>query len=117
MESPSAGDLRQSLFREVNDQIERLNAEWTNEDQDVVLCECSNADCHEPIEVTAAEYETVRRFPTRFLVKPGHAARESDRVVYETVDYVVVEKIGRSAETAIRLDPRRAATRDRTVAR
>ena len=30
---------------------------------------------------------------------------------------VVVEKVGPSAETAIRLDSRRAATRDRTAAR
>ncbi len=117
VESPNAGDLRQSLFREVNDQIERLNAGWATDAEDVVLCECSNVDCHEPIEVTAAEYETVRRFPTRFLVRPGHAARERDRVVYETSEYVVVEKVGASAETAIRLDSRRAATRDRTLAR
>ena len=63
------GDLRQSLFREVNEQIQNLNADWAVDAQDVVLCECRNRDCQEPIEITAAEYEAVRLFATRFLVE------------------------------------------------
>jgi hypothetical protein len=50
-------------------------------------------DCLEPIEISAAEYLTVRRFPTSFLVKHGHLA-DHDRVVHESAQYLVVEKIG-----------------------
>jgi len=107
------GELRQTLFREVNEQIERLSGEWLMVDRDTVLCECGHPDCLEQIEVSAEEYEAVRLFPTRFLVKPKHVAPEGERVVHETVGYVVVEKLGPGAETAIRSDPRRAPHRDR----
>jgi hypothetical protein len=113
-EQASPADLHQSLLREVNDQIQRLNSEWAT-DQEVVLCECGNPDCQEPIEIRAAEYETVRRFPTRFLLKHGHAARDSDRVIHESADYLIVEKVGPGAETAIRLDPRRARAADQAM--
>ena len=117
VEQASAGDLRQALFREVNDQIQSLNAEWTADAEEVVLCECTNPDCQEPIEITAPEYETVRRFPTRFLVRPGHASPVGDRVIIDTGSYLVVEKVGPGAETAIRLDPRRAKARDEAATR
>ena len=101
------------MFREVNEQIQNLNADWAVDAQDVVLCECRNRDCQEPIEITAAEYEAVRRFATRFLVKPGHADPECDRVVRNSRTYLIVEKVGPGAETAILLDRRRTKPRTR----
>ena len=92
-----ADALRQPLFREINNQIEGLSSDWAPELRDVALCECSNLDCLEPIEIDAAEYRAVRRFPTRFLIKHGHLA-ENDRVVHESAQYLVVETIGRAAE-------------------
>jgi hypothetical protein len=102
-----SGDLHQTLLREVNERIEQLDRSWESEWIAGILCECGRPDCTEKIEITAAAYERVRRFPTRFLVRPGHATTGSERIVEQTSDYVVVEKVGHAAETAIQLDPRR----------
>jgi hypothetical protein len=106
-ESEPSGELHQILRRDVNERIEQLNGEWEQTDRDVVLCECGYSDCLEKIEIAAADYERVRRFPTRFLVKPDHVMGGSERIVERTHVYVVVEKVGESAATALRRDPRR----------
>ncbi len=103
-----SGDLHQTLLREVNERIEQLNRSWKAEGSDGILCECGHPGCIEKIAITPHAYERVRRFPTRFLVKHGHATAGSERIVEQTHDYLVVEKVGQSAETAIQLDPRRA---------
>jgi predicted methyltransferase len=59
----------------------------------------------------------VRRFPTRFLVKREHVAREGERIVEQNDGYVIVEKYGDAAVTAIQHDPRRASRGDRQVQR
>ena len=105
--APAEG-LHETLIRDVNERIERLNGEWELNGHDIVLCECADPSCLEPIEIEAAAYEHVRRFPTRFLVTPNHVAREGERIVEQADDYVVVEKIGAGAATAVRHDPRRA---------
>ena len=100
----------EAVFREVNERIEELNGERESQGADGILCECSNLCCTETIEIAPAIYERVRRVPTRFLVKPGHASAGGERIVEQTSDYLVVEKIGHAAETAIHLDPRRRST-------
>jgi hypothetical protein len=102
-----SGDLHQSLLREVNERIEQLNGSWESEGDDGILCECGHPGCMEKIEIAGDAYERVRRVPTQFLVKPGHATAGSERVVERTSAYLVVEKVGVAAETAIELDPRR----------
>ena len=102
----------QALFREVNERIEELAEEFGAGTGTVsLLCECANSGCLERIEISAADYEQVRRFPTRFLVKHGHVNRGSERIVRETGGYVIVEKTGPDATEAVRLDPRRKALR------
>jgi hypothetical protein len=105
-EIESSGDLHQALLREVNDRIEELNDGWDHLDLDTVLCECGHPDCLEKVKVAADAYERVRRVPTRFLVKPDHVTAGSERIVELADGYVVVEKLGASAATAIRRDPR-----------
>jgi hypothetical protein len=89
-----SSDHRQTLLREVNDHIERLNGEWEIVGRDTVLCECGDAECQEKIDVATADYAFVRGFAARFLVKPDHVAYEGERVVQEGTGYVVVEKLG-----------------------
>jgi hypothetical protein len=108
-----SGDLHQALLREVNERIEQLNGSWDSEGADGILCECGHPGCMEKIEITAAAYERVRRVPIRFVVKPGHATAGSERIVEQTYDYLVVEKVGHAAETAIQLDPRRRSHHER----
>ena len=100
----SSQDARsQLLFRELNEQLRKIAG---GGDVDVV-CECVNGACFDRLVVARDEYEAVRRFPTRFIVKEGHVAHDVERAVESHDGYVVVEKSGDDAENAIMLDPRR----------
>src|SRR4051794_10922653 len=79
----------QSLFREVNERIEELRpGEMLIE----FACECSNTECTTALPLSDDEYEGVRRFPTHFIVMPGHELDEVERVVEQNERYAVVEK-------------------------
>jgi len=105
----SARDVgrRQSLFREVNEQIDQLAERFDLLDALPIICECASATCNERIVLTNAEYESLRRVPTHFIVLPGHDIPDVERIVETTDRFVVVEKFGESAIAAIKLDPRR----------
>ena len=107
LERPSQDARSQLLFRELNEQLRKLAG---GGDVDVV-CECVNGACFDRLVVPLDEYEAVRRFPTRFVVKDGHVAHDVERAVESHDGYVVVEKSGADAENAIMLDPRRKASR------
>ena len=104
---PSDIGRRQSLFREVNERIEELAEGFDLQDRLPILCECGSDDCHARIELSEAEYETVRAVATHFAVLPGHEIPAVERIVARAERYVVVEKFGPSARVAITLDPRR----------
>lgn len=70
-------------------------------------CECGDGACGHPIELTGAEYELVRAYPTRFAIATNHENPESDRVVSEHRRYTVVEKlVGLASRQAHRSNPR-----------
>jgi hypothetical protein len=102
-----------ALFRAVNEQIRRISESLDAESELDLVCECVNPGCFERLRTSADEYESVRDFPTRFLVKPGHVALDRERIVEEAPGFVVVEKLGAHAETAMPLDLRRRAFRGR----
>ena len=109
---PTARDQRsQLLFRQLNEQIRLVSADFGVSDELDLVCECGNGGCFERVLVPGAEYEAVRRFPTRFIVKPGHAAARVERVVTESRTFLVVERVGADAAAAILLDPRRDGDR------
>jgi hypothetical protein len=86
----------QELFREVNDQISRISQRFAGRNDLDLLCECGGG-CFEHVRVDLSAYEDVRRFPARFLVKPGHASPEADRIVETNAGYDVLEKLGDGA--------------------
>lgn len=95
----------QSLFREVNERIELIGAAMREEIG--YVCECLNLDCNAPIHLSGEEYETVRAGgSTRFLVKPGHAVWDVEKIVDEHLTYLVVEMVEIGSEVAAALDPR-----------
>jgi hypothetical protein len=102
--APAEAQLR---CRDINEQIRSVTEDFASGDAVDLVCECSKPGCFEPLRITAADYEDVRRFPTRFLVRPNHASEESERVVAERAGFSVVEKVGSGAELAIRRDPRK----------
>jgi hypothetical protein len=85
---------RQSLFREVNEQIDRLAERFDLLDQVSIICECATTTCSEQIELTRAEYENLRRIPTHFAVLTGHDIPDVARVVAQNERFVTVEVIG-----------------------
>jgi transcription initiation factor TFIID subunit TAF12 len=98
----------ESLFRDVNERIaesaHRFDAESTQ-----FVCECSNVTCTHRLEATLDEYEEIRAEGARFMLAPGHAQHDIERVVADRGRFHVVEKVQRTVRaTVLRLDPRAA---------
>lgn len=100
--------LNESLFRQVNEQIESLNHGFGADLPTLtVICECADGDCAERIEMAISAYEQVRADPRRYIVVPGHAVQEFESIVEHTGGYDVVEKRpGEAAKLAEETDPR-----------
>lgn len=100
--------LNESIFRQVNEQIESLNHGFGSDLPTLaVICECADGDCTERIEIAISAYEQVRADPRRYIVIPGHVLREFESIVEHAAGYDVVEKRpGDAAELAEEMDPR-----------
>jgi hypothetical protein len=100
--------LNESIFREVNEQIESLNRDFGAERRTMAaICECADGDCTERIEIPVSEYEKVRSDPRRYIIVRGHVFPEYETVVEQADGYDVVEKQdGTAAQLAEETDPR-----------
>jgi hypothetical protein len=98
----------QTRTRSFNEWVEGANDSMgSHAGTDPFRCECGDPGCLYSIDLTRAEYESVRGYETRFAVVPNHENPESDRVVCENVRYAVVEKLaGRASDPAHRSYPR-----------
>jgi hypothetical protein len=96
----------ETVFREVNEGIER--GQWPGEGDHPVRfrCECARLGCNLMLELTLAEYEQVRSHPRRFLMIDGHQVPELERVVQREPGYLVVQKLDEAGEKAEEADPR-----------
>jgi hypothetical protein len=112
----TGGMRSQVLFRDLNEQLRSLAKGFGLDAEFDLVCECTNGGCFERVTIRLGEYEAIRRFPTRFVVKPGHAANGVERIAEETSYFLVVEKIGPDAETAILLDPRKYGSQEELIA-
>jgi hypothetical protein len=97
-----------AIFRDANEQIERAAKEHEVADHVPFLCECAEETCTEIVRLSLAEYEQVRSDPTHFVNAPGHHVpfAQAVQVIAQRDGYVIVEKLGRAAEVAEKLDPR-----------
>jgi hypothetical protein len=97
----------QSLFREVNERVETLQAEWGNGAGAIdFCCECADTDCALPMAVTMEEYEALRAHPARFAVLPSHFYADIEIIVARNDRFWTVEKIQDAGQVAASLDPR-----------
>ena len=106
-EERAAGN--QTLFREFNERVKRLNDRANFESVlDEWLCECANTRCLERIAMFAEEYELVRQDGACFVVAPGdeHPCLDIERVTERNDRYWIIEKLGYGAELTRRSDPR-----------
>jgi hypothetical protein len=96
----------ETVFREINEGIER--GQWPGEEDAPISfrCECARLGCTELLELSVREYERVRSNPLHFIVVPGHERVEVEIVVERRPGYLVVEKIDQAAEKAVETDPR-----------
>jgi 5-bromo-4-chloroindolyl phosphate hydrolysis protein len=63
-------------------------------------------DCTEAINLSMAEYESIRSSSSRFPIAIGHEFADIENIVEMSDGYAVVQKKGAAAEEAARLDPR-----------
>jgi|1186.fasta_scaffold10179_3 hypothetical protein len=56
------------------------------------ICECSDGECMEVVDVPLATYQAVRAGRNDFLLRVGHETPTDERVVARHDGYVVVEK-------------------------
>lgn len=97
----------QALFREVNERIEQIAADFGADGQNQFICECGNPDCTQQITLAAAEYEHVRAHASRFIVALNHENPETESVVEQNDRFTVVENYaGASSRIARETDPR-----------
>ena len=100
--------LNESIFRQVNEQIESLNRDFGGDEREMTaICECANGDCTDRLQIPVTEYEKVRNDPRRYIVVPGHELPEFESVVENGEGYDIVEKReGTAAAVAKETDPR-----------
>jgi hypothetical protein len=96
----------EALFREVNERIRELPPDGDDQELTEFLCECGNADCTAPIQLSLAEYEQVRADPTQFAVIRDHVAPDVEELVAENERFVTVRKHPHAATVARESDPR-----------
>jgi hypothetical protein len=92
----------EALFREVNEEVARLEQRLEGEDASFV-CECADESCVDRVQVTLTAYERVRAHPRRFIVARGHEAESVEQVVSVEPGYTVVEKTATAGAVAERL--------------
>jgi hypothetical protein len=107
---PEPAAENQSRFRALNERIQAHNQvhHWVDPPMPDWVCECAYETCSAPVQLTVAEYESVRTDATRFLVAPSddHVLPEIERVVERNDRYWVVEKLGQAADMSEALDLR-----------
>ncbi len=91
----------ESLFREVNENIARLEERYGGSGtQPVFICECSRDSCTERVAVDEDIYRRVREHPRRFVVLPDHVDDALESVVETHPGFVIVEKTGVAGDVA-----------------
>jgi hypothetical protein len=95
----------ESLFRAVNERLDKIGeaVPWSKTTD--YLCECSDTKCFANIELTNDQYERARSRPTVFILVPGHERAEIERVVEENERFLLVEKTV-AVEEIVEQDPR-----------
>jgi hypothetical protein len=101
-----AGDATvQDLFRTVNERLHQRMLQLAVPGRAPLICECRDGKCLQLIELTSDEYRAVRSSPERYLVLPGHAQPEFERVVETRDGFDIVEKAGGRRNRTGRAEP------------
>ena len=96
----------EALFRDVNERIAE-SAQRFEADSTQFVCECADPNCTHRLEVFLDEYEDVRADGATFMLAPGHAHKDIERVLEDRGRFHVVEKVQKKVRAIVqRLNPR-----------
>jgi transcription initiation factor TFIID subunit TAF12 len=96
----------ESLFRDVNERIAERAEQFDAEDTQFV-CECADPNCTHRLAATLEEYENVRADGATFMLTPGHADTDIERVLEDRGRFQIVEKVQKTVRATVRrLNPR-----------
>jgi hypothetical protein len=93
-------------FRDQNEWIEAAHESFDAPPLMAFVCECGDAGCTLTIELTKAEYESVRSRPNRFVLYPNHEGPD-EVVIQEARRFTIADKVeGCARGVALETDPR-----------
>jgi hypothetical protein len=96
----------EALFRDVNERIAE-SAERFDADSTQFVCECADPNCTHRLDASLDEYEDVRGDGATFMLAPGHAHTDIERVVEDRGRFHIVEKVQKTVRATVqRLNPR-----------
>jgi hypothetical protein len=96
----------EALFRDVNERIAE-SAQRFDADSTQFVCECADPNCTHRLQATLDEYEDVRSDGATFMLAPGHAHADIERVLKDRGGFHVVEKVQKTVRATVqRLNPR-----------
>jgi hypothetical protein len=84
----------EKLFREVNERVEEVQANFQSGPDPEWVCECGDETCFDKLTVPLDEYYEIRSHQNWFLVEIGHEKLDVERVVDRRNGFLVVEKDG-----------------------
>jgi hypothetical protein len=83
----------QELFRRANERLDERVRDLDVEPSFIpFICECADDRCLGRVHLTDEVYEDVRAKPNRYVIVPGHATVEGEKVVEDNGHFHVVEK-------------------------
>ena len=95
--TPNKRTENEAVFRAANERLRDRLSRAEREGTIPFICECSDANCLEVVELALGTYEDIRSQGERcFFVLPGHNG-EGERVLREADGFAVVEKLAREA--------------------
>ena len=99
--------IHQLGLRRYNEELDALISPREGE-LSFYVCECSDAECTAPLNLSRREYADVRAHGARFAIAVHHEDPETDTLVGEGLRYATIQKLpGPAARMAIAADSRR----------
>jgi hypothetical protein len=96
----------EALFRDVNERIAE-SAERFEADSTQFVCECADPNCTHRLKASLVEYEDIRADGATFMLAPGHAHTDIERVLEDRGRFHIVEKVQKTVRATVkRLNPR-----------
>ena len=105
----------ESRFREANEKIEDAALRLERDGNTLpFVCECGRPESLQTIRLSLRDYEQARQQSTFFVCALGHeiTGEGVGRVVRQTTDFVIMEKLGVAGAIAEERDPRAAEIED-----